>query len=115
MEEFVSHPAATSKAHTFTTIKVTQLQCGYANQTSSNQTHELSTHGSSRHCQATATPLRSTTLHSPQLTQLPIPLPSDLAQNHWAFIPHEVFNQLSNALQHLTCSMHALWTNGRKN
>ena len=80
---------------------------GRTNQTSSNQIHEPSTHGSSRHHQAAATPSRSTTLDSPPLTQLQIPLPSDSAQNHGTFVPHEVFNQLSNALQHLTSSMQA--------
>ena len=88
-------------------LKWPNSKCGYANQTSSNQTHVLSTHGSPHHYQAAATLLRSTTLHSPPLPQLTIPLPLDSAQNHWAFIPHEVFNQLSNALQHLTSSMNA--------
>ena len=74
---------------------------------SSNQINEHSTHGSSRSLQATATPSRFTTLDSPPLAQLPIPLPTDSAQNREAFVPHEVLNQLSSALQHLTSSMQA--------
>ena len=74
---------------------------------SSNQTHEPSTHGSSCCHQATPTLLRSTTLNSLPLTQLPIPLPSDLVQNREVFIPHEVLNQLSKSLHHLTSSMQA--------
>ena len=72
-----------------------------------NQTYEPSIHGSSHRCQSAATPGRSTTSDSLPLAQLPIPLPSDSAQNRGAFIPHEVLNQLSNALQHLTSSMQA--------
>ena len=69
---------------------------------SSNQTHKFSTHGSFNHCQAAAaTPPRSNTLDYPSLTQLPIPQPSDSAQNRG----REVFNQLSSALQHLKSSM----------
>ena len=73
---------------------------------SPNQTHEPSTHRSS-HCQVAATPSRSNTSDYPSLTQLSIPQPLDSVQNHGAFVPHEVFNQLSNTLQHLTSSMQA--------
>ena len=74
---------------------------------SPNQTHDSSTHGSSHCCQAAATPPRSNTSDYLPLTQLPIPLLSDSAQNCGAFVPHDVFNQLSNALQNLTSSMQA--------
>ena len=73
----------------------------------SNQTHESSTHGPSRRRRAAATPSRSTASDSPLLPQLPIPLPSNSSQNRGTFVPHEVLNQLSNALQHLTSSMQA--------
>ena len=74
---------------------------------SSNQTHEPSTCRPSRRPRAAATPSRSTASDSPLLPQLPIPLPSNSSQNHGRFVPHEVLNQLSNALQHLTSSMQA--------
>ena len=80
---------------------------GRTNQTSSNQTHEPSTRGSSRRRRAAATPLRSTASDSPPLPQSPTPLPSHSSQNCGTFIPHEVLNQLSNALQHLTSSIQA--------
>ena len=54
-----------------------------------------------------ATPPRSNTADYPLLTQLPIPLPSDSVQNRGAFVPHKVFNKLSNAFQHLKSSMQA--------
>ena len=80
---------------------------GRTNQTSSNQTHEHSTRGPSHRHRAAATPSRSTASDSPPLPQLPIPLPSNSSQNRGTFVPHEVLNQLSNALQHLTSSMQA--------
>ena len=80
---------------------------GHTNRTSSNQTHESSTCGPSHCCRAAATPSRSTALDSPSLPQLPIPLPSNSSQNCGTFVPHEVLNQLSNALQCLTSSMQA--------
>ena len=72
---------------------------------SSNQTYEPSTHGSIHCHQATVTPVRSTTSDSPPLTQLQIPLLVDSAWNRGVIVPHKVFNQLFNALQHLTSSM----------
>ena len=80
---------------------------GRTNRTSSNQTHEPSTRGSSRHRRAAATPFRSIASDSPPLPQSPTPLPSHSSQNCGTFVPHEVLNQLSNALQHLTSSMQA--------
>ena len=88
-------------------MKQPNLKCKHANQISSSQTHETSTHGSSRRCRTPATPLRSTISDSLPVTQLPIPPTLDSAQNRRAFIPHRVFNQLSNALQRLTSSMQA--------
>ena len=76
---------------------------------SSNQTHEPSTRESCRSHQAAATPSRLTTLDSLLLAQLPILLPPDSAQNCGEFIPHEMINQLSNALQHLTSTMQATY------
>ena len=79
--------------HTCSSLsKRSNSKCRRANQTSPNQTYGPSTHGSSHRRQAAATPSRSNTLDYPLLTQLPIPLPSDSAQNQVTFVPHEPLN-----------------------
>ena len=97
MKEFIGHPTTTSKVHTFVTIKATQLKAWACKSTSPNQTHKPSTQDHPIVVKPLPTPPRSNTSDYPLLTQLPIPLPSDSVQNHGAFIPHKVFNKLSNA------------------
>ena len=79
MKVFVDQPNSHQQSTHVHHYRSNSTQSGHANKMSSSQTQEPSTHGSSRHRQAAATPLRITTVDSSPLTQLLIPVPSDLA------------------------------------